>query len=279
MSGKLTLSATQKWMQQVLVSPLNFEVDPSSHLPTQYKDDLEKIVSPNSRLSGKQRLEIYQTSYLARLRDCMEKQFMVLNHALGDELFQAFADDYLQRYPPQSYTLSNLGNRFARFLDETRPDKDLPQEERESWPDFMIELVVFEYAINKVFDAKSESQYEYATPETPDDQLALVDSLQLFQFSFPVNQYYQAAIKGEASELPMPQNSFTAIVRKKNFQIGLIDLNPSQYRFLRHWQMLGNFESARKRLLDEVRGGPNTFEQVWHDWKKYWTTSGFFKKL
>ena len=138
---KPSLSATQKWMQQILVSPLSFETDPNDFLPESFQNDVEKLIKPNSRLSGKERLQIYQTGYLARLRDCMEKQFVALKYALGDELFQAFSDDYLQRYPSESYTLSNLGNRFALFLEETRPDKDLTPEERETWPDFLIELV------------------------------------------------------------------------------------------------------------------------------------------
>lgn len=279
MSDKLSLSNTQKWMQQILVSPLSFDTDPSSFLPEDLKDDLEKIIAPNSRLGGKQRLEIYQTSYLARLRDCMEKQFTALKYALGNDLFQAFADDYLQKYPSQSYTLNDLGNRLAQFLQETRPDKDAPLNEKEDWPDFMIELAQYEYAINQTFDASFATDFEYATLKSPDHKLELVDSLQLFSFRFPVNQYYQSVVKNKPVELPLPSPTCTAILRKKNFQIGLIDLNPSQYHFLTFWLASGSFEKAKMNLKELSNDIESQFEKIWPLWKKYWIESGFLKTV
>ncbi len=279
MNDELSLQATQKWMQQILISPLTFDTDPSFFLPTEYRDDLEKIIAPNKRLSGKQRLEIYQNSYLARLRDCMEKQFTALKHALGSEIFQAFADDYLQRYPSTSYTLNTLGDRLAQFLNETRPDRDLPDDKKEEWPGFIIELVKFEFAINKIFDAILNSDFEYATPKTPDYELDLVDSLKLFSFQFPVNQYYQDILKGNSPQLPLSKPTFTAILRKKSFQIGLLDLNHSQYQFLVHWIVSGSFEDAKSAIINSTGDNHGRFNQIWPSWKKFFIENRFLKVL
>lgn len=273
---KPSLSATQKWMQQILVSPLSFETNPNDFLPKALQNDVEKLIKPNSRLSGKERLQIYQTGYLVRLRDCMAKQFVVLKYALGDELFQAFSDDYLQRYPSESYTLSNLGNRFAQFLQETRPDKNLPAEERETWPDFMIELVKLEYKITQIFDADFSAAFEYAVADTPDEQLRLVEAIELFSFKFPISQYYQKAVKGKVPVIPEPFPTYLAITRTKDFRIGLFELNRGQYIFLNLWKKHRLFVPTLSAFLEETGINHKDFQEVWPKWKGYFIDSLLF---
>ena len=79
------------------------------------------LVNDSSRLSAEQHLGIYRRGYIARLRECMKNQFSALNYALGDKLFQMFADEYLGAHPSVSYTLSELGRKFPDFLEATRP--------------------------------------------------------------------------------------------------------------------------------------------------------------
>src|SRR6202008_4858565 len=111
---------------------------------------VEDIVNQSQRLSAVHHLDLYRHSYIARLRSCMQSQFSALAYALGSELFELFADQYLDTYPSESYTLNTLGEKFAIFLQEPRPDAG--QEPKETWPDFMIELAGFEYALSKIFD-------------------------------------------------------------------------------------------------------------------------------
>jgi len=57
-----SLDQLQSWMQQQLLFP---------------KDDgkIEEVVHSTSKLSAQRHLEIYQRSYIPRLRDCMARQF------------------------------------------------------------------------------------------------------------------------------------------------------------------------------------------------------------
>ena len=70
----------------------------------------------------------------------MREQFPALCHALGEPLFNDFVAEYIRERPPESHTLYDLGRRFPAFLDESRPDRDQPPEEREAWIDFMVDL-------------------------------------------------------------------------------------------------------------------------------------------
>ena len=66
---------------------------------------VESLIYDSTRLSAREHLAIYQRSYIARLRDCMAQQFTALAYALGPELFQGFADEYLSACPSTHYNL------------------------------------------------------------------------------------------------------------------------------------------------------------------------------
>ncbi len=80
------LSEIQKWMQSALLQPYA-------------TTSIEEMVKDSERLDAKAHLAIYQRSYVARLRECMSKQFGALEYSLGKSLFRQFADEYLQTYP------------------------------------------------------------------------------------------------------------------------------------------------------------------------------------
>lgn len=271
------LRTLQQWMQTVLVNPITFDDGhPAELLPEEYQEGIEKIIAPSSRLTSRQRLAIYQRGYLARLRDCMAGQFKGLQHALGEQLFTAFADEYLQKYPSASYTLADLGSRFAMFLEETRPDKDLPENEREDWPDFMIELAQLEYLLVQAFDATSEEGITYAQADAPDANLRLIPHLHLLSLRFPTAYYLQAVHRNEAPPLPYPQPTFAALTRK-DYQLGLFHLNPSQYQLLHFIQNnTGTIPQLIEAFITHYSIPKQEFLEVWPTWRNNWVESGFF---
>ncbi|MFT6333479.1 MAG: hypothetical protein ACI86M_000623 [Saprospiraceae bacterium] len=122
----IPLVNVQKWMQQMLLDPYAKSHQlPMQPLPSESEEPyLETVIKSSKRLSAKQHLAIYQMSYVARLRNCLAKQFSALEYALGENLFRGFADEYLQQYPSTSYNLIYLGENFATFLEVTRSGKN-----------------------------------------------------------------------------------------------------------------------------------------------------------
>ena len=82
----------------------------------------------------------------------MREEFPVLKHALGEEVFDAFAVGYLQQYPSRSYTLFQLAANFPQYLAETRPDAGAAEGLPADWPDFVVDLARLELTFNEVFD-------------------------------------------------------------------------------------------------------------------------------
>ena len=255
-----SLKTIQHWMQNTLLNP-----------GTTKNAAIEQVVKASKRLSAQQHLAIYQRSYVARLRECMAKQFEGLRYALGPELFQQFVDQYLQTYPSSSYTLMDLGKNFARFMEETRPDRDA--EIKESWPDFLIELAWFEYHLNVIFDEINDETHLPVTLQTLEEFLKPTPVFHLFAFRYPVNSYYGAFRRGEQPELPFEYASWCAIFRV-NFRIAYQGLGYGQYRLLQLWQDNQNLTLTLELLAKESNKSIDEVKSYWQQWRKLWIESG-----
>ncbi len=114
------LGQIQRWMQAALMHPVGIAEGIASAEARSHIDvgphEAESVVTRSRALTALERLAIYGYAYYARLLECLREEFPVLKHALGEELFDAFAAEYLQQYPSRSYTLFQLGSNFPRFV-------------------------------------------------------------------------------------------------------------------------------------------------------------------
>lgn len=188
-----TLAGTQAWMLSAIT-----EAGAPGPAP-------EEVVRSTSGLSAAQRIALYRRGYRARLLECMRAQHPALRHALGDQLFDEFALDYLAAYPSRSYTLNALGARFADHLAATRPEGD------ELWPEFVVDLARLERAFYEVYEGPG---IEGEPPADPHGRVEPAPCLRLLSSRFPVGGYLLAARRGEAPELPSPRATWLALSRR-----------------------------------------------------------------
>jgi hypothetical protein len=247
------LDSIQKWMQAAITHQASIDVGADSEAAQSLAfDNLEEVITPSLTLSGAERLDIYSRSYHARLLQCFQAMFPALLHALGADLFNHFALDYLQAHPPSSYTLDQLADGFSQHLTETRPDADAPPDKRESWPDFIIDLATLEWEFLKVYDGSGVEgsrlpcgQDIRAMPDEQilDAQLKLVPCLRLFAFSYPVRDYLLAARRAEMPELPAPSENFVAMTRL-NYRVVMYELTSTEYKILQALNSQPNMAEA-----------------------------------
>lgn len=261
---QFTLAQMQNWMQSALIQS-------NGQMPAA---NPENLINESSRLTAARHLGIYRQSYTARLRECMKNQFSALAYALGEELFQMFADQYLDAYPSDSYTLIDLGKRFPDFLEETRPDRQ--QEEKESWIDFMIELARFEYTLSVIFDEHADENFQLATESATDEKLKLVPLFRLFYHSYPVCRYYLDVTRKKAPELPFEEDSYT-IVTRNNYRLSLLEIKAPQYHFLERLVQGDSIAKAKEYFVNIYGFDAEKLDNAWERWRKSFISAGFFR--
>lgn len=264
-TGKqFTLAQVQGWMQSALTGQ---GAQAQAAGP-------EHLVNASSRLTAARHLSIYRQSYVARLRECMKNQFSALAYALGEELFQMFADQYLDACPSGSYTLNDLGGRFPDFLEETRPDAG--QEERESWIDFIIQLARFEYTLSLIFDERSDEEANPAAESTPDEKLKLTPVLRLFYHRYPVCRYYLDVTRNKKPELPFEEDSY-CVVTRNNYRLSLLEIKPAQYHFLERLAGGDSVAKAKEYFVNDRGFDAKRLDDAWRRWRETFIAAGFFR--
>ena len=265
--GPAGLESVQGWMQEALVFPRRVE-----------RETVDRLLAESGRLGGADGLAIYQRGYFLRIASCMREQFPALCHALGEELFDDFVADYVRDMPPESHTLYDLGRRFPAFLDEGRPDRELPAAERETWIDFMVDLAGFERQIFAMFDAPGHEGKPFADSATPDHRLRLQPCFRLGVYRFPVAAYYHSVRLKEPAALPPLAESFVALVRT-DYVTRTIPLAEPHYLFLKVMADGGTVNEGIETVARHLRTPPDEVRRSWQEpggGRQRWIDLGFF---
>ena len=275
------MARIQSWMQAVITHPSGIRAGIASAAARRELDasfeDIEKIVSPSKALTGAERLMIYSRSYHARLLECFRAEFPCLLHALGKELFEDFVVEYLKQYPPQSYTLHDVGKSFPRFLAETRP-------EGETWPDFIIDLARLERTFIEVFDGPGSEGQRLASAgqilELDDERFAelrltAVPCLRLLAFRYPVLPYFNGVREKKAPPMPAPSDTFLA-VNRNDYRIHFSPLSLSQHAVLESLAAGLSVADGLTRAAEQTATDRNQVADSVRAWLRDWVDGGFF---
>ena len=266
-TGPSELASVQRWMHEALVFPRRTS-----------REAVDAQLASFPGLSGAEGLAIYQRGYFLRIASCMREQFPALCHALGEPLFNDFVAEYIRERPPESHTLYDLGRRFPAFLDESRPDRDQPTEEREVWIDFMIDLAHFERQMFVMFDAPGHEGKPFATPETPDARLRLQPAFAIGAYRFPVAAYYHAVRQKQPAELPPAEPSYAALVRTAYVTRTLV-LSELDHLFLNAMLDGGGVDEGIDAVARYLNASPDEVRCSWasaHGSRRRWIDGGFF---
>lgn len=290
-----SLDVVQRWFQAVVTHPDGVEggveSEEAQRLIRLNRSELEAVIGRSRNLTAAERMGIYANAYYARLLECLAAFFPILQKALGEEVFEGFAFEYLQHYPSKSYTLDRLGESFARFLAETRPE---PEQEEEpgavEWPDFLIDLTLFEWNLNQVFDGPgvegkplltAELLQSFPAERFAEARLVPVPCLRLLAFRFPINAYYTAARhagEGEEPPIPDPAPEYVALTRR-DFVVRRFPLTPAQHALLEKilaGAPVGEAIAAAAEIsgLDDEALGAEL-----QAWFRLWVAEGFFQSI
>jgi hypothetical protein len=286
-----SLDRIQRWMQAVITHPEGVAPGVASdearrHLAVP-PDEVEQVVTRSRALTAEERLAIYHRAYHARLLECLREEFPVLVRALSEEVFDAFAVGYLQKYPSRSYTLNQLGANFPRYLAEIRPEPGEGEGPDEGWPDFLIDLAALEFTFNEVFDGPGvegepllEAAQLLAVPleRWPDARLVPVPCLRLLALRYPVHSYYAALRRKEEAVPPGPADTFLAVTRR-DYVVRHHELAPPAYEALR---ALADGQTVAEAVAGAAAAAGPDLDRLagqLRDWFQAWAAAGFFRAV
>jgi hypothetical protein len=105
----------QRTMARAVMQPMSLR----NNLKRGAEDGIA-LVKPNSRLSSAERLEIYNRSYWSRVLDALGEDFPGVRAVVGAKRFEHIRRRYLDDCPSESFTMRNLGKRFAAWMERNR---------------------------------------------------------------------------------------------------------------------------------------------------------------
>jgi hypothetical protein len=291
-----SLDVVQRWFQAVITHPQGVEggveSEEAQRLIRLNRSELEAVIGRSRNLTAAERMGIYANAYYARLLECLASFFPMLQKALGAEVFEGFAFEYLQHYPSKSYTLDRLGESFARFLQETRPEPEEAYGEDSQagavgWPDFLIDLTVFEWNLNQVFDGPgvegkplltAELLQSFPAERFAEARLVPVPCLRLLAFRFPVNAYYTAARHAEEGEeipVPAPANEWVAVTRRE-FVVRRYPLSLPQHALLTELLAGSTVGEAIAAAAEASDLDDESLAVELRAWFRFWVAEEFF---
>jgi hypothetical protein len=289
------LRELQRTMAKALFRPLTprwgMQKTWSDGRPT--KEVAAQFIKPNDRLTSFERLEIYNRQYWFRVLDCLHDDYPGLRAILGTRKFTKLATAYLERYPSNSYTLRDLGDRLERFI------RDEPEWTSPRQP-LAIDMARFEWAQTVAFDAPARRPIhtdDILAKSADELQLGLQAYLSLLDLDYAVDDFLIAVktseedgLRAEASNamssaprgsrrkpirMPKKQKVFLAVHRYENMVYSK-RLKPEEYRILIALDKGATVAAACESALPEGDTTDIDWTSTIKNWFDTWTALGWF---
>jgi hypothetical protein len=249
------------------------------------------FIKPNDRLSSFERLEIYNKQYWFRLLDSLYEDFPGLRTLIGDERFQKMSIAYLTKYPSNTFSLRDLGDRLGKFI-AWEPKWVAPHHK------LARDLVRLEWAHIVAFDGEALPPLEIDALLDGGDpaklRLGIQPYLTFLACDYPVDDFVLAVRRrvepqGEASnavaerlprkaakklKLPKPEKTYLAVHRVDN-AVWYKRMEPAAYDLCSALRKGLTLEAACERAFRRAKADEN-FGTTLHKWFTQWAAFGWF---
>jgi hypothetical protein len=240
------------------------------------------VVAGNDRLSPVEQLDIYREQFWLRHRDVMYEDFASLAVLMGDEPFEAMVADYLEAYPPDSFTLRDLGARLGEML---------ASDPKFAADPLLAELARLEWAFVDAFDAKDAPPLDPSSlaaageDDWPRARVELHPSVQRVPLRFASHEYRATSRRfrsGEADVKPeRPEaREVPLVVYRGPEKLHYIDLEPAAFALLDALAQGTPLEAAcEAAALAAGIDDATALEPHVGGWFQHWTSLGWISAV
>ena len=221
-TGGRSLSAVQLWMKSY-IQP--WEKKPPGSASS------ESILNPQAGDPGEERMKVYASGYLARIRETLLEVYEAVRKVLGPERFDQRATDYAHQFPSRNYNLNYAGRHFEEFLRFWSRDQN---------SNLLPDLAKFEWAVWEAFHAFDEKPLNLSETRGLSEgdweniRFEFQPSVRLVISEWPVLDLWLERKRPEegVSEKNLARRSQRVLIGRKEDQIRTELLDQNQYRLL-----------------------------------------------
>lgn len=165
-------------------------------------------VSASGRAAPQTQLSIYAYAYRARLKEVLANDFPAVLMAIGDDIFNQLAEDYIQAHPSHYFSLREFGSHVPVFVAEL-----IQQSENYKGMYWLYELALFEWSLGQAFDVAdvtlfTEQDMAAISPEAwPTLTFILHPSVQRLDFEWNTPEMWQALTAEEPTPITATRES------------------------------------------------------------------------
>jgi hypothetical protein len=231
----------------------------------------ESLLTGNDRLSPVEQLEIYRQQFWLRHTSALLEDFPAVSGILGQAEWERLAESYLTTHAPTSWTLRDLGDRFAEHISA-----------RTETPHHALctDMARLEWCYVELFDAPPGSaldpqKLENMAPEAWETaRFVLSPVLRLLQVNYPVarlRRQLRAAAANEAPVLlpePKPQN--LVLYRDRELSLRCAALGEAEWLLLEQLQTGCSLLAACENVAQRAPGSQTLIETQVGTWFAAW---------
>jgi hypothetical protein len=232
----------------------------------------DAFLNPQGGVRGEERLQVYASGYVARIREGLAEAYEAVRWALGEEGFRRLAREYAVRFPSGNYNLSLVGRRLPEFLEKSPWKEEFP---------FLSDLARLEWQMVESFHAFDGPPLDPSRlAEIPEDEwekarLVFQPSVGLVASHWPILDLWKAR-KMPPGEMKkewgaQPQR---VLVSRRGVQVWCELLDANQYRLL---QGLISGESLGAACETLAAAGEEL--PFVSDWFSHWVRTGLIGQI
>lgn len=262
-----TLTELQHWMADQLRRRHDLSKDPEACAVAQ------RYFTGNERLSPVEQLEIYREQFWLRHTSSLVEDFPGLGGVIGQRAWQRLVEEYLERHPPTSRSMRDLGDRLPEFV------------ERCTWLEhraLCVDMARLEWAYIELFDAPDAGTLApdklAGIPDAawPTARIVLHPALRLLSVSYPVANL-RRALGARRDRISIPAPAAATLVLYRSRERTIVDETVSRGAFELLAQLAAGtpLVAACERTVQAVPDEAASVERDLADWFRHWAERGW----
>lgn len=247
-----SLVKLQSWFGKVISQPIDeaSRINPNAPSGKPIEEEAKAFIKPSKTLSPKERIEIYNQQYWWRLLNIMHENFPLVTRLFGYYDFnQTVAIPYLEKHPPEHWSLAILGETLPLWIEECYHEEDKA---------LVLDSSRLDWAFNMSFSAKELKPIDIIKATTEEEgsrllteKVMLQPHLFLLETKYDLIPFRAALLKEDGDHFV--EHDFPKLKKQKKHLV--VYRSPSMHV---EWKEISSEESV---VLGKFRQG-SSIEEV-----------------